>query len=1064
MEKFLAKFIEQKVLICIIFVLCIIGGLYAFQNLPIDAFPDLTNNQVQILTDTSGMAPVETEQLVTIPIESIMNGLPKVDEIRSISKLGLSVITVVFKDDVDIYFARQLVNERMQAAKARLPEGLNPELGPITTGMGEIYQYVIEGKGYSPADLKTLHDWEIKYQLRTVPGVNEVNTWGGQTREYLVTLYPERLLQYNLTLKEVFEALKSNNSNFSGGIIEHESEQYVVRGLGLANRLEDLRNVVVKYQDGAPISIKNIAKVEYGQMLRQGAATKNGKGEVVTGIVMMLKGENSRNVIERVKHKIEEIKKSLPEGVKIKPFYDQTNLVEQTIKTVETNLVEGGVLVIAVLLIMLGNVRAALIVAATIPLAMMFSFMGMKALGLTANIMSLGAIDFGMIVDGSIVMAENTLRKLSHNTDTEISTFEIIQDSLREMARPIFFGVLIITVVYMPILSLEGMEYKMFSPMVFTVCFALLGSLLIALFLVPVLCSIFLQGKVTEKKSFIVEKIRQPYLNLLDKALSNRVKTVIIAASVFLISLLSLPFIGTEFVPKLDEGSFSIGVMNLPSISLPEAVKVTTRIENAIKNVPEVKSVVSKIGRADLATDPMGVYQTDTFVELIPKSKWRFGVTKEKLAVELDNLLQEKVPGVNFSFTQPIEMRVNELVSGVKSDIAVKIFGDDLNILSKKAGQIERVLQTVKGVADLQVEQLSGAQQVTIIPDRTKMARYGVSISDVQEIIATAIMGEPVSEILDGKKRFTLRARFPEGSNIDPALVENLLVETSDGRRIPVSQVASVTIGEGLEVVNRESGQRRIIVQCNVRGTDIGSFVREAEQKISKKVKLPPNYYIEWGGQFENQQRAMSKLSLVVPLSILIIFFLLMATFSSIKHSLLVIMNVPFAVTGGIIALWLRGMYLSVPAIVGFIALFGVAILNGLVLISTFNKLLDEGYSMKETIKIGAETRLRPVLTTAIVAILGFLPMAISTGSGAEVQKPLATVVIGGLITSTFLTLVVLPVLYSWFCHPRTKIRKKFHRVYMKINKALKEFILELSLTNPEKKQIPKGENLEPLT
>ncbi len=1034
MEKFLVKFIEQRLLICIIFTLCIIGGIYAFKNLPIDAFPDLTNNQVQILTDTQGMAPIETEQLITIPIESIMSGLPKVDEIRSISKLGLSVITVVFKDNVDIYFARQLVNERMQAAKARLPEGLNPELGPITTGMGEIYQYVVEGKGYSPSDLKTLHDWEIKYQLRTIPGVNEVNTWGGETLEYQIILYPERLLQYNLTLKEVFEALKDNNTNFSGGIIEHGSEQYVLRGLGLINKLEDIRNIVVKYQEGKPIYIKNIAKVEYGQALRQGAATKDGKGEVVTGIIMMLKGENSRNVIKEIKIKINEIKKSLPEGVKIKAFYDQTNLVEQTIKTVEVNLVEGGLLVIIVLLFMLGNIRAALIVASTIPLAMMFSFMGMKALGLTANIMSLGAIDFGMIVDGSIVMVENTLRKLSHNKNPNIAVFKIIQDSVKEMARPIFFGVLIITVVYMPILSLEGIEYKMFSPMVFTICFALLGSLLVALFLIPVLCSFFLQGKITEKKNFIIEKIKEPYLKLLDSAIKNRIKTIIITISIFLIALLSLPFIGTEFVPKLDEGSFSIGVMNLPSISLPEAIKTTTRIENVIKEVPEVKSVVSKIGRADLATDPMGIYQTDTFVELKPKSKWRFGMTKEKLAIELDSLLQKKIAGVNFSFTQPIEMRVNELVSGVKSDVAVKIFGDDLDILSKKAEQIKNILQTVKGVADLQVEQISGSQQITIIPDRIKMAHYGVNIADIKNIISVAIMGEAISEILDGKKRFTLRVKFPEASNIDPAVIENLLIETSKGIHIPINQVAQVLIIEGLEAVNRESGQRRIIIQCNVRGKDIGSFVKDAEQKISKKIKLPPNYYIQWGGQFENQQRAMHKLALVIPLSILIIFFLLIATFSSIKHSILIISNIPFAIVGGILALWLRGMYLNVPAVIGFIALFGVAILNGLVLVSSFNKLLDKGYSMKETIKIGAKTRLRPILTTAIVAILGFLPMAISTGSGAEIQKPLATVVIGGLITSTMLNLIVLPVLYSWFCHPRTKIRKKIKDSFNKLN------------------------------
>jgi len=1027
-EKFLAQLIKQRVLICIIFALCVIGGIFSFANLPIDAFPDLTNNQVQILTDTGGMAPVESEELVTIPIESIMNGLPKISQIRSVSKLGLSLVTVVFKDNVDIYFARQLVNERLQSARTRLPEGINPELGPITTGMGEIYQYVIEGKGYTPDELKTLHDWDIKFQLRTVPGVNEVNTWGGQTREYQVIISPERLLQYNLTLKEVFEALKNNNANFSGGIIEHSSEQYVVRGIGLINRLEDIRNIVVKYQDGSPLYIRNIANVQYGYMLRQGAATKDGKGEVVTGIVMMLKGENSRNVIKRVTNKMTEIKKTLPEGVKIKPFYDQTNLVEQTIKTVETNLMEGGILVIAVLLLMLGNVRAALIVASTIPIAMMFSFMGMKVLGLTANIMSLGAIDFGMIVDGSIVMVENTLRKLAHNNGEKLSTFEIIQESLREMTRPIFFGVMIIAVVYMPILSLEGMEYKMFSPMVFTVCFALFGSLLVALILVPVLCSFFLQGKLVEKESIIIQKVKGPYKNLFEKALKNRVKTIVIAVSLFLISILSLPFMGTEFVPKFDEGSFSIGVMNLPSISLTEAVKVTTRIENSLKTFPEVKSVVSKIGRADLATDPMGVYQTDIFVELKPKSEWRFGMTKEKLATEMDKTLQNKVPGVNFSFSQPIEMRVNELVSGVKSDIAVKIFGDDLDILSKKAEQIEQILQTVDGVADIQVEQLSGAKQVTIIPDRIEMSRYGVNIEDIREIVSTAILGKPVSEIIDGRKRFTLRVKFPEGSNMDPSFVQNLLVETTDGRRIPVGQVAKVTVEEGSEAVNRESGQRRIIIQCNVRGRDMGTFVKDAEKEITKKIKLPPNYYIQWGGQFENQQRAMTRLAFVVPVSIMIIFLLLMATFSSIKRSILVMLNVPFALVGGILALWLRGMYLSVPAIIGFIALFGVAILNGLVLISTFDRLLEQGHPMKETLRIGTETRLRPVLMTAMVATLGFLPMALSTGSGAEVQRPLATVVIGGLITSLFLTLIVLPVLYSWICHPRTNIRVKLKK------------------------------------
>jgi cobalt-zinc-cadmium resistance protein CzcA len=713
---------------------------------------------------------------------------------------------------------------------------------------------------------------------------------------------------------------------------------------------------------------------------------------------------------------MEVIKTTLPEGVKIKPFYDQTNLVEQTIKTVETNLIEGGILVVAILLLMLGNLRAALIVASTIPISMMFSFLGMRAMGISANIMSLGAIDFGMIVDGAIVMVENTLLKLSQNQGKKIPVSEIVQNSLKEMARPIFFGVLIITIVYMPILSLQGMEYKMFSPMVFTVCFALLGSLCVALILIPVLCTFFLTEVKRGKESKIVRFVRVYYTKLFRVALKHRVKTVSIAIGLFVLSLLSLPFMGSEFIPRFDEGSFSVGVTNLPSISLTEAVNVTKRIETTMLEVPEVKNVVSKIGRADLATDPMGVYQTDTFVELKPKSKWRMFMTKDKLADELDTKLQEEVSGVNFSFTQPIEMRVNELVSGVKSDIAVKIFGDDLDVLLKKAEQVEQILGEVKGAQDVQIEQLTGSKQITVVPNRLEMSKYGISIDDIRNIVSTAIMGEPVSEIIDGRKRFTLRVIFPQGSSLDPSLIQNLLVETVDGRRIPVGQVAQISLEDGAESITREEGQRRIIIQCNVRGRDIGSFVKDAQKRINSQIKMPSGYYIEFGGQFENQQRAMKRLAIVVPVSILVIFLLLMMTFSSIKHALLVMVNVPFSIIGGVLALWLRGMYLSVPSIVGFIALFGVSILNGLVLISTFNHLQEEGYSMYRTLFKGTQRRLRPVLMTAFVATLGFLPMAISTGSGAEVQRPLATVVIGGLITSLFLTLIVLPILYGYIC------------------------------------------------
>ncbi len=1024
MERFLSNLVTKRLLVCVLFAFAVLGGLMAFQQVPIDAFPDLTNTQVQILTEAPGMPPLEAEQAITIPIETMMNGLPKVQQVRSMSKFGLSVVTVVFQDGVNIYFARQLVNERLQSARSRLPVDSEPEMGPITTGMGEVYQYVVEGYGYTPTELKTLQDWEIKPQLRSVAGVNEVNTWGGFTQEYQVIVSPEKLLQFNLSLQDVFAALENNNSNFSGGIITHGAEQYVVRGLGRVNSLADIGNSLIRKEGAASIAIKNVATVTYGNGFRQGAITKDGQGEVVTGLVMMLKGENSRDVIGRVKEKIAQIRKNLPEGVHIHPFYDQTKLVEHTIHTVKTNLIEGGVLVIAVLLFMLGNLWAALIVALTIPLSMMFSFMGMKELGITANIMSLGAVDFGMIVDGSIVMVEDILRKLSHRkADTaHLSNLAIIQQSVREMARPIFFGVLIISVVYMPILALEGMEYKMFSPMVFTVSFALLGSLLVALTLVPVLCSFILRGKVEEKENRLVEAIRGPYVRLLEKALHQPKLTVLVASAAFLLALASMPFLGSEFVPALDEGDIVIETRNLPSISLTQATQNSTHIEQLLVTLPEVRTIVSKTGRPDLATDPMGVYQTDVYVMLKPKSAWRAGLTKQALIEQMRGILQRNVLGETFNFTQPIAMRVNELVSGVRADVALKIFGEDINLLSQKAQAIEQVLRTIPGQADLQIEKLFGSGQLLIQPNRLKLAASGLTIADLRTVIETAIAGKPVSEVLEGKKRFTLRVKFPEGASMDPDAIQNLLLETPTGARVPLGQVATVSYGEGLEMLNRESGQRRMIVQMNVKGRDIGSFVQEAQQKIAKAVPLPPGYYLDWGGQFENQQRAMRKLMVVVPVSIVIILGLLMATFAQPRHALLVILNVPFALIGGVVALWVRGMYFSVPAAIGFIALFGVAILNGLVLISTMNRLRAEGMGLHSAILNGCETRLRPVLLTALVAMLGFLPMTMSSGSGAEVQKPLATVVIGGLFTSTLLTLLVLPVLYRWMESRKTSV------------------------------------------
>lgn len=1011
MEEFFAKLTRFRLAVCLVFIVFFAAGVYALLNLPIDAFPDLANNQVQIITEAPAMGPLEVEQLVTIPMESIMNGLPNIVQIRSLSKYGLSVVTVVFKDHVDTYFARQIVFERMQTARSRIPSDCSPQLGPTSTAMGEIFQYTVSGADRSLTDLKTLHDFDIKYQLRTVPGVAEVNTWGGYTDEYVVTVEPTRLQQYDLTVQDVFNAIRQNNENFGAGIINHEKEQYVVRGIGRVNSIDNIENIIVKRKQGVPVLLKNVATVAHGNALRQGASTKDGEGEAIVGLVMMLKGENSRDVIARVKEKIREVQRTLPEGISLKPFYDQSGLVEQTIETVRSNLLEGGFLVIAVLLLMVGNLRAALIVALAIPLSMTFSFIGMRWLGITANIMSLGAIDFGMIVDGSIVMVENIMRNMSHAGNATKN--EVIQVSVRQVCRPILFGILIIAVVYLPILCLEGMEYKMFAPMVITVCSALLGSLLISLVLVPVLCSLLLPNKVVERESIILKIVTPPYLMLFDRVLKHRLLTISLAMVALCATLASVPFLGTEFVPKLDEGDILVELKNVPSISLQGQLEVATHVESLIKQVPEVKTCVSRTGRPDLATDPMGVYASDVYVSLKPKKDWRPGVTKETITSDIRQMLESQIVGAQFNFTQPIAMRVDELVSGVRADVAVKLFGDDMDYLQQEAAAIQTIIGSVKGVTDLQVERVFGTAQILIIPDRNKLARYGINIDDIRQISETAIIGTPVSQVLNGRKRFDLRVKLPKGSNLEPANVGDLLVEAANGQRIPLSQLAEIRMEQGMELVNREFGQRRIVVQCNVRGRDVGSFVAECQQKLNEQLKLKPGYYMTWGGQFENQERAMKRLSYVVPVSILIIFILLTFTFGSIKEALIVLLNVPFALIGGILALWTRGMYLSVPATIGFVALFGVAVLNGLVLIAAVNRSIADGDDVLTALRKSVETRLRPVLMTAMVASLGFLPMAISQGAGAEVQKPLATVVIGGLCSSTVLTLLVLPAVYA---------------------------------------------------
>ncbi len=992
----------------------LVVGFWSVSHISIDAFPDLTNNQVVVVTEARGMAPVEVEQLVTFPIEAALMGVPRTLQVRSISKLGLSMVTVVFEDSVNIYLARQLVNERLQEARGRIPPGLEPSLGPVATAFGELYQYTLEGSRSSAMDLKTLHDWELKYQLRAVPGVSEVNTWGGLTQQYQVIVDPVRLRSYSLSLRDVFERLRENNENFGGGFIEHASQQYTVRGLGRARSAEELNQIVLTSHHGTPIFLRDVAEVRAGPMPRQGAVTRGGKGETVSGMVIMLKGENGMRVIERVKTRLAEIGQSLPAGVKILPFYDQSTVINGTIRTVRNNLIEGGALVIVVLFLFLRNVPAALIVASVIPLSMLVGFIGMRVFGISANLMSLGAIDFGLIVDGAVVMMENCVRRLHHNPDG-LGPRQQVRSAAHEVARPIVFGIAIIIAVYLPILSLEGLEGRMFRPMAITVCCALLGSLALALTVVPAAASLVFSKSLPTQQERWFDQLQERYLRLLNWVLPNRGKVVTAAVLLVVTALASMLFIGTEFMPRLDEGSLLIETRKLPSISLSESVAISTEIERIILRFPEVADVVTKLGRPDLATEAMGIYQGDVYVMLRPRSEWPAGKTKEKLVEDLAIELG-KFPGVTYNFTQPMAMRLDEVVSGVKADVAVKIFGEDENVLTEKADQVLDVLSRVPGAADVQEEVFAGAAEWQVQLNRGELARYGLNVADVRDVVDAAVGGRAVTEIIEGQKRFAVVLRLPEFTQRDRQALGELQLRAPNGELVLLSRVANVRQLQSPEIVNRENAQRRMVVQANVRGRDLGSFVSEARRKIEQQVALPTGYYYRWGGQFENQQRAMARLAVVVPVVIVIIFGLLFASFNSVKQALLILLNVPFASVGGIAALWLRDMNVNLSAAVGFIALFGVAVLNGVVMVSSIQRLIQEGRGTEEAIRQGAATRLRPVLMTALVASLGFVPMALATSAGAEIQRPLATVVIGGLFTSTILTLVVLPSLFSICC------------------------------------------------
>ena len=1026
-------------------------GVFNFARLPIDAVPDITNVQVQINSAVDGLSPIDVEKRITYPIETAMAGLPGLESTRSLSRYGLSQVTVVFKDGTSIYFARQLINERLQEARAALPEGVETSMGPIATGLGEIFMWTVEAKEgarkadgtpYDDIDLREIQDWIVKPQMRNVPGVTEINTIGGYRKQYHVLPDPARLQAFGLTFHDLMMAVDHNNQNAGGGFIEHKGEQYLVSSPGQLTGVTDLRQIVVASRNGIPIRVSDVAEVERGSELRTGAATEDGR-EVVLGTAFMLVGENSRVVSRRLADRLKQVGESLPPGVIAKVVYDRTRLVDATLETVKKNLLEGAGLVILVLFLLLGNLTAALTVALIIPLAMLFAVTGMVEWRISANLLSLGALDFGIIVDGAVVMVENILRRFGHRSvdlgrglDLR-ERMSVAFSSAREVARPTFFGVAIIMIVYLPILSLTGVEGKMFRPMAQVVLLALLGALILSFTFVPAMIALLLRSKVSEKESPLLRLVHRAYRPTLHWALSHRRWVVLGAGVLSVVCLFVASRLGSEFVPKLDEGDVAVHALRIPGTSLEQAVRMQSDVEKAVKSFGEVEFVFAKIGTAEVATDPMPPSVADVFVILKPREKWPDPKrSKASLVAAIEARLRQ-VPGNNYEFTQPIEMRFNELIAGVRSDVAVKVFGDDLDLMLRTATQIEGVLKRVPGAADVRVEQVTGLPNLVVDIDRAAVARFGLDIADVQSVVRTALAGSEVGQVFEGDRRFDIVVRLPERLRRDMGALSSLPVPVRTTARsaqlagsgdahseqtefIPLSSLAQMRIVEGPNQISREDGKRRVVVQVNVRGRDIGGFVQDAQARIASQVKVPPGNWLTWGGQFENLIAARNRLMIVVPLALLLIFLLLFAAFGSVKDAVLVFSGVPLALTGGILALAIRGLPFSITVGVGFIALSGVAVLNGVVMLSFIRELRRAGRPVMEALVEGCETRLRPVLMTALVASLGFVPMAIATGTGAEVQRPLATVVIGGILSSTLLTLLVLPALYRMWNRDET--------------------------------------------
>ena len=1041
-ERLIRFAIEQRWLVLLAVVAMAAIGVFSYQKLPIDAVPDITNVQVQINTHAAGYSPLETEQRITFPIETAMAGLPNLEQTRSLSRYGLSQVTVIFKDGTDIYFARQLVNERIQEARGKIPDGISPAMGPISTGLGEIYLWTVEAKDgakkadgspYTATDLREIQDWIIKPQLRNVPGVTEINSIGGFAKEYQVAPIPERLASLGVTMPDIVNALGRNNANVGAGYIEKSGEQYLIRAPGQVQSLEDIRNVILSSSSGVPIRVRDVADVGIGRELRTGAATENGR-EVVLGTVFMLIGQNSRTVSQAVDKKMVEINRSLPDGVHAVTVYDRTTLVDKAIATVKTNLLEGAILVIAILFLFLGNIRAAIITATVIPLSMLFTFTGMVTYKVSANLMSLGALDFGIIIDGAVVIVENCVRRLSHAQAlfgrplTRSERFHEVFLASKESRRALLFGQLIIMVVYLPIFALSGVEGKMFHPMAFTVVAALLGAMILSVTFVPAAVALFIGNRVSEKENPLMAIAKRWYAPMLDYAMSARAVVLTAVAVTVLLCGLIATRLGSEFVPNLNEGDFAIQALRIPGTSLTQSVAMQQQLESKLKaKFPEIERVFARTGTAEIASDPMPPNISDGYIMLKPLKDWpEPRKTRDELLAAVQKTVGE-MPGNNYEFSQPIQLRFNELISGVRSEVAIKIFGDDMEVLNKTAEQVSAMLQKIGGASEVKVEQTTGLPMLTVNIDRQMAARFGLNVADIQESVATAIGGREAGTLFEGDRRFDILVRFPENLRNNLEGMQRLPIPlpkavgagTAEGRVnfIPLAEVATLQLAPGPNQVSRENGKRRIVVSANVRGRDVGSFVSEAEVGL-RQIKIPSGYWTTWGGTFENLQSATTRLQIVVPVALLLVFVLLFAMFGNVKDGLLVFTGIPFALTGGIIALWLRDIPLSISAAVGFIALSGVAVLNGLVMISFIRSLRDEGTALDAAIREGALTRLRPVLMTALVASLGFIPMAIATGTGAEVQRPLATVVIGGILSSTSLTLLVLPLLYRMAHRP----------------------------------------------